>query len=889
MRGFSRAAARITLFLLLFSHTWSSLTAQTAPVPRFSSPSPSNPSSHLPTSCQVQARTSTHTKALLESLGEHPSAEAYGGLGAWYGRQGNFPCAVAAFKLALTLDTSATEARYDLALALIQDRKPSLATEQLHEVLRADPKSFKAHDALGLALQDSGRAEEAANEFKSAIEINPAFARSYYDFARLLALRKNYSAAIYYLKSGLAASPSEDLASEMKLALAFACAQQGAYSEATPILEELVTAHENLPDLHFDLATAYAHSGKYLQAVKEYKEVLRLDPARLEAELLLAKALLNQSAVEDSLPYLHDYVHRKPADVEGLEILGDALKESAHLSEAEQVLRRTVRANPSSYKAHYDLGVVLSRSGHDEEAIRELQTAIKLNPDGAEARYQLARQFAKSKDEAAAKEQFAAFEQLKHEEELKTKVNFLSNQASDFLTAGRTTEALEAYQQALLLAPKDAKLHYNLAMAFSRVPDSASEERELSKTIALDPKLTEARNQLGSLFLAAGKLADAERQFRAAVASEPQSAELLNNLGTALGRQGHNAEAEALFRKAIMADPQGVQGLINLGLTLAAEGSFPEAERQFQTALRLDPNSAGALTGLGMLQAKAGHPTESVQTFRKLVALDPKSAEAHVNLGIALGDSNDLDGALAEFSEATRLAPNSALAQYNKGRVLYALHRTGDSRQALDTAVHLSPNYVDAMMLLGSIEHFSPYATELFQRVVKLEPGNSQAHFYLGRNLLQEGEKDEAITQWKKAVELNPDNLSALSSLVRTLTQAKSPEAQDYANRLEALEKKKQLTDRVKELNNFALRSADEKNWPQAVGQLQEAITLCHECAQIGTLRKNIGLIYAQAGDVEHAKEQLQLALKLLPASPDTAAITQMLQRLNSQAPSLNH
>ena len=79
------------------------------------------------------------------------------------------------------------------------------------------------------------------------------------------------------------------------------------------------------------------------------------------------------------------------------------------------------------------------------------------------------------------------------------------------------------------------------------------------------------------------------------------------------------------------------------------------------------------------------------------------------------------------------------------------------------------------------------------------------------------------------------------------------------------------------------MRSADEKNWPQAEGQLQEAIALCRECAQIGTLRKNMGLIYAQAGDVEHAKEQLQLALKLLPTSAETAAIAQMLERLNSQ------
>src|SRR6185369_10057308 len=168
------------------------------------------------------------------------------------------------------------------------------------------------------------------------------------------------------------------------------------------------------------------------------------------------------------------------------------------------------------------------------------------------------------------------------------------------------------------------------------------------------------------------------------------------------------------------------------------------------------------------------------------VALDPGQADAHLNLGIALGDSNDLEGALAEFSEAARLAPNSAAAHFNRGRVLYALHRPEDAKQSLEEAAKLSPNYIDALMLLGVLEHSSPRATQLFQHVVDLEPGNSQARFYLGRNLLQEGKKDEGIAQWKKAVELDPDNISALSSLARTLAQAKSPDAPEYKSRLDA-------------------------------------------------------------------------------------------------------
>ena len=146
--------------------------------------------------------------------------------------------------------------------------------------------------------------------------------------------------------------------------------------------------------------------------------------------------------------------------------------------------------------------------------------------------------------------------------------------------------------------------------------------------------------------------------------------------------------------------------------------------------------------------------------------------------------------------------------------------------------------------------------------------------------MLQQGKRDEAIAQWKKAVDIDPDDKSALSNLARTLTQANSPEAPEYMARLQALQQQQQITDRVKELNNFALRAAEAKNWDQAVRQLEEAIEMCGKCVQLGILRKNAGLIYLEQGDVLHAREELQSAQRLLPEGPDLAVVQQALEQL---------
>src|SRR6266480_4596623 len=162
------------------------------------------------------------------------------------------------------------------------------------------------------------------------------------------------------------------------------------------------------------------------------------------------------------------------------------------------------------------------------------------------------------------------------------------------------------------------------------------------------------------------------------------------------------------------------------GSRAGVSGSHCQRPAICRSALGLEPNNANALTALGMLQGKTGRDADSVQTFGKLVGLNPASSDAHVNLGIALGDVYDLQGALGQFSEAIRLAPDFSLAHYNKGRVLYALGRKDEARNELGEAVRLSPNYVSALFLLGVVEHSSPYATELFQRVVNLEPNNAE-------------------------------------------------------------------------------------------------------------------------------------------------------------------
>ncbi|PYY19081.1 MAG: hypothetical protein DMG62_24995 [Acidobacteria bacterium] len=229
----------------------------------------------IPEDCKTRG-TFEPLASLLQSTAASPSAEAYESLGTFYGREGRFSCAVAAFQAALARTPEARQIRYELALSLLENHAPDRAADELRVVLRDEPNSFKAHNAFGRAMQDLGQLERAADEFKTALAINPRFALASYDLARLLSTQKKYKAAIYYLKDGLSHSPAPNLALEMKIVLADAFAETGDYADSIPLFRDAVAAQPNSAEWHFNLATAYAHNQDYPHAAEEYKETLRL-------------------------------------------------------------------------------------------------------------------------------------------------------------------------------------------------------------------------------------------------------------------------------------------------------------------------------------------------------------------------------------------------------------------------------------------------------------------------------------------------------------------------------------------------------------------------------------------------------------------------------------
>lgn len=186
----------------------------------------------------------------------------------------------------------------------------------------------------------------------------------------------------------------------------------------------------------------------------------------------------------------------------------------------------------------------------------------------------------------------------------------------------------------------------------------------------------------------------------------------------------------------------------DLGRELLLVGRPEEAVQFFAVATGVGPRSGLALRGLGKALLASGQPSEAADVFRELIGFRRDDPFAHVALGSALLMLNRRHEADAEFREAKRLKPDDwavrdqiAIALSERGEWTAAVVEQQESvRRFLKLAV-VHKALAHALEAAGRTDD----AVAEFRLAVQLQPRFPSAYLFLGRSLIEAGEYRAAL------------------------------------------------------------------------------------------------------------------------------------------------
>ncbi len=250
-------------------------------------------------------------------------------------------------------------------------------------------------------------------------------------------------------------------------------------------------------------------------------------------------------------------------------------------------------------------------------------------------------------------------------------------------------------------------------------------------------------------------------------------AHLYEDMAVNGGRSDYATQAVEEYKLALQADPNSPMlqdGLADLYFKI---GRVPEAITAAQERIKSDPNNIDAHTLLGHVYLRSlgeSQTAESAQVlqlaigeYEKLAQLKPNDVETRLILGQLYGLNHDSAKAEAQFKAAQKIDADSEEVVLNMAR-LYG--QDGEIQRAVDTlsSVPVDDRTERMEFALGASYDLLKKpkdAAAAYRRALELEPDNLDAKRGLANALLMDEQFDESLKLLNQIVVAEPQDAQA--------------------------------------------------------------------------------------------------------------------------------
>ena len=261
--------------------------------------------------------------------------------------------------------------------------------------------------------------------------------------------------------------------------------------------------------------------------------------------------------------------------------------------------------------------------------------------------------------------------------------------------------------------------------------------------------------------LRAGRTEQAIKALKEAAAKEPGNPAIIGPLVGTLAQAQRYSEALAAADRLGQNPSQRVAALVYRGDILLLQRKIPEARIAFDKAVGLEPKNSRALLVRANFFVATRKYDDAAKDLRVVLSSDSKNIAARIQMAQIAAQQGKDQEARKVLEEAIALAPQDASPRLALIHYLVVANDHKAALKAADDLVGLQPANVEGVALRGQSQSAlgqKQEAVTSFRRLVSLTPNEARSQIMLGDALFAAGDRTGAQRALDDAAKLDTDS-----------------------------------------------------------------------------------------------------------------------------------
>ena len=737
-------------------------------------------------------------------------APAYIKLGQVLATQGFFDDALAEYAKAAQHEPYLAQDLYELAVILNEKGNTDGAIQLYQRTIEVESTHAQSHFALAEIFYTNGDTETALHHYQQALAVIPSIKDTFYEplepyFAGLMTPDQAMpllEKAMFVLpddpRSYFYAGIVETDAGNTEKAIQH-------YEKTLEIIEadtsylQIELPLGNFIDAYFKLGELHHQQGDVDTAVRYFKQALELNPELADRFIVQGQRAFNEENYQDAIEPLNIHLLLFPEDVSATYLLGQSYEANGDADSAITFYERTLVLDPQRPDVLFKMvHIHRGREAH-QQAVDTLKRLIAIAPETTEAHYLLALSYLSLKQPNDALPAFLETIRLRPDD-----VAAHYHAAILFEQNGEIDNAIVHYEKTIALdttliesdigrnlqtpmpgvKATEVEPFFRLGAIYRQRNDEDNILRVYQPALEIEPDHPELHHLLAVIFEKRDERENAIRYYGLANQYNPDNfdwhysyARLLDRHAETLDANYHKHAEMAVneYTATIALNPDYVdayfyRGMLTLRYRQIGETLYRLSQilEDFKQVALFQPKNSEANYNIGVIYLEIDRHRLAKEAFERIRAYAPKYRGIHLHLGkISEWEQawkeaiKHYEAEVALIQQPAEKGDDIATKTYQRLGDLYYAHALdyNAAKETLEKALDLDDTHVPTLLsyannffsmdLLGA-------AAEQFERVIQLEPGNLTANYNLALMYEYTEKPEQAKTQWKRFLELNP-------------------------------------------------------------------------------------------------------------------------------------